>query len=65
MPERNRHVEAHRGFTAGLKEQQVALWTALADAWDEDDGLKKTAANPYEVENTSELLLPRFDFALR
>jgi hypothetical protein len=49
IPERNRHTEAHRGFTATLPPEDVAEWTKVAELWDEDRGYPKMAENPFEV----------------
>lgn len=49
VPERNRHVEAHRGFTDTMAPEQVAEWEKIAVAWDDDFSFPKNAFNPYEV----------------
>ncbi|KAF9470579.1 hypothetical protein BDN70DRAFT_777251, partial [Pholiota conissans] len=46
--ERNKQVEAHRGFTESLPERLVAEWEAMCAAWDVDK-VPKSAPNPYVV----------------
>ncbi|KAH7904972.1 hypothetical protein BJ138DRAFT_1118902 [Hygrophoropsis aurantiaca] len=49
VPERNRQVEAHNGFTASLPTHAVAEWTAMVTAWEQDSSHPKQAPSPYEV----------------
>lgn len=46
--ERNRQVEAHRGFTESLPEHLVEEWGNMCAVW-EEDGFPKTKPNPYEI----------------
>ncbi|KDR65173.1 hypothetical protein GALMADRAFT_82182, partial [Galerina marginata CBS 339.88] len=48
VPERNKQIEAHRGFTASLDSDDVAKWTMMCEDW-ESDVFPKTVANPYHV----------------
>lgn len=68
VPERNRHIEAHRNFTSGLPPDSVVLWTAVVEAWEAErmdmiqepskrKTKKKMAVNPYEVAGTSMYVL--------
>ncbi|KDR66325.1 hypothetical protein GALMADRAFT_1156932 [Galerina marginata CBS 339.88] len=52
LPERNRQVEAHCGFTASLDAADVEKWTAMCDAW-ESDSFPKSVPNPYEVKDSN------------
>ncbi|KAF8201853.1 hypothetical protein BJ912DRAFT_1054145 [Pholiota molesta] len=49
--ERNKQVEAHRGFTASLPEDLVTEWELLCAAWDLDS-VPKSQPNPYSVEGS-------------
>ncbi|KAF9470371.1 hypothetical protein BDN70DRAFT_780429, partial [Pholiota conissans] len=46
--ERNRQVEAHRGFTESLPSAMLTTWDAICVEWDADR-FPKTAANPFAV----------------
>lgn len=48
--ERNRQIEAHRGFTESLPEDLVNEWESICITWDAD-GFPKTAENPYKVDS--------------
>ena len=47
--ERNKHVEAHRDFTATLAQEEVAKWEKIAVTWDSDLPYPKKAFNPFEI----------------
>lgn len=47
--ERNKHIEAHRVFTATLDPALVSEWEKIADDWDRDFQYPKRALNPFEV----------------
>lgn len=49
MVERNKHIEAHRGFTATLNQAQVDEWEVVANEWERDFAFPKEALNPFEV----------------
>lgn len=48
--ERNRQVEAHRGFTMSLPSDLVDEWESMCAVWDAD-GFPKTAENPYKADD--------------
>jgi len=52
VPERNKQIEAHRGFTASLDPDDVVRWTAMCERW-EEDRFPKTSENPYHVKSKS------------
>jgi len=41
VPEKNRQVEAHRGFTAAIDPVDIALWTTMCETWESDVFPKK------------------------
>ncbi|KAF8190121.1 hypothetical protein BJ912DRAFT_850355, partial [Pholiota molesta] len=49
VAERNRQVEAHRGFTESLPIPMVANWEKISAAWDADR-FPKSAPNPFSIE---------------
>ena len=52
IPERNKQVEAHQGFTASIDPQDVATWKKMCRKW-EADVFPKSVPNPYHVESSS------------
>ena len=53
VPERNRQIEAHRGFTASLNPGEVEKWTAMCEDWGRE-GYPRTLERPYNIEGASE-----------
>ncbi|KDR67155.1 hypothetical protein GALMADRAFT_80104 [Galerina marginata CBS 339.88] len=49
LPERNKQVEAHNGFTSSLNPDDVAEWTKMCEDWDRDE-FPRSVENPYYVE---------------
>ncbi|KAF9522751.1 hypothetical protein CPB83DRAFT_871878 [Crepidotus variabilis] len=46
--ERNRQVEAHRGFTNSLSTEVIKEWEEICSEWDNED-VPKTCLNPYKI----------------
>lgn len=53
VPERNRQVEAHRGFTASLDDSDVAEWMKMCEEWEKAEYPRKEVENPYHIKGTS------------
>ena len=47
--ERNKHIEAHRGFSATLGQNDIDKWEQIAIDWDRDFSFPKQAFNPFEL----------------
>ena len=55
VPERNRQVEAHRGFTESIDPADITKWTKMCEKWEEAKFPKDKVESPYHVEGTGSL----------
>lgn len=53
ISDRNKQVEAHRGFTDSLPTETAEEWEAMCVQWDAD-GFPKSQPNPYVVDGAGE-----------
>lgn len=53
ISDRNKQVEAHRGFTESLPMEVAAEWEAMCETWDADT-FPKSQPNPYVVDGAGE-----------
>ena len=52
VPERNKQVEAHRGFTASINPDDIKQWTGMCERWEAAEFPKNNVDNPYHIEST-------------